>query len=293
MSSDSSDGEEFVAGTPAKSRPLLSARCTNEGGRFARASSSLTRPEARVALPLSAPTACVPVPKPDAAFQRVAPSAGFAAAAPRPATLTAQQPFAVRFSAPSLAPATAQWGGQGASLLQRGAGGFSRIAQERQNAYGAVLDTRAPPYRSEPDVSAAAAVGGGMPAPVSAPQPRVEGLEARCVHTLEPLRAPLKPLFCSCIQTTAAAAPFNGSPRRAVEKRLAAEGEDRQPKRARPKANAGARSTAPRSGATRDNFVRLQLGKAGRNKGAGGRKFVTGCVTAVCCMCVACTFDVV
>ena len=78
-----------------------------------------------------------------------------------------------------------------------------------------------------------------------------------------------------------------------MEKRLAAEGEDRQPKRARPKANAGARSTAPRSGATRDNFVRLQLGKAGRNKGAGGRKFVTGCVTAVFCMCVACTFDVV
>jgi len=181
MSSDSSDGEEFVAGTPVKSRPFLPTRSTNDGGRFARVSSSLTRPaEARAALPLTAPVACVSVPKPDAACQRVVPLAGYAAAAPRPATLTTQQSFAVRFSAPNPAPATAQWGGQGASLLQRGAGGFSRIAQERQNAHGAVPDARAPHW-SESAVIAAAPGGSGKPASVSAPKPRVE---ARYAHVL-------------------------------------------------------------------------------------------------------------
>ena len=181
MSSDSSGGEEFVAGTPAKSRPLLPARCTTDGGRFARASSSLVQlAEARAALPLSAPTAYVPASKPDAVFQRVVPSAGFATSAPRPAALATQQLLASsRFSAPSLAPPTAQWGGQGASLLQRGAGGFSRIAQERQNVHGAVLESRAPPRRSQPVFSAAAAVGGGSLDSISAPQLRVD---ARCAH---------------------------------------------------------------------------------------------------------------
>ena len=180
MSSDSSGGEEFVAGTPAKSRQLLPARCTTDGGRFARASSSLARPaEARAALPLAAPAACVPALKPDAAFQRVVPSAGLAAAAPRPAALATQQPLAGRYSAPSLTAPTAQWGGQGLSLLQRGAGGFSRIAQERQNAHGALLEARAPPHRSELDFSAAAAVGGGRLATFAAPQLRVE---ARCAR---------------------------------------------------------------------------------------------------------------
>lgn len=95
------------------------------------------------------------------------------------------------------------------------------------------------------------------------------------------LCASLTLLLCSCIPATVVAEPFDGSPRKAVEKRPAAAGataEARQPKRARPAANATARTTAPRAGATRDNFVRLQLGKAGRCKGAGGRKFVTGCV---------------
>ena len=180
MSSDSSGGEEFVAGTPAKSRQLLPARCTTDGGRFARASSSLVQhAEARAALPLAAPAACVPALKPDAAFQRVVPSAGLAASAPRPAALATQQALAGRYSAPSLAAPTAQWGGQGASLLQRGAGGFSRIAQERQNAHGAVLEARAPPHRSELEFSAAAAVGGGRLVAIAAPQLRVE---SRCAH---------------------------------------------------------------------------------------------------------------
>ena len=180
MSSDSSDGEEFVAGTPAKSRLLLPARCTNDGGRFARASSSVAqRTEARAVLPLSAPATGAPLANTGSASQRVAAlSAGFAAAAPRPAALS-QQPLAGRFSAPSLAPPAAQWAGQGASLLQRGAGGFSRIAQERQKAHNGQLETPAPPHLSGPSVSAAAAAGGGMLASVLVLQRRVE---ARCAH---------------------------------------------------------------------------------------------------------------
>ena len=53
-------------------------------------------------------------------------------------------------------------------------------------------------------------------------------------------------------------------------------------KRARAAAGPTAASLAkaPRAGSTRDNFVRLQLGKGRKFKGAGGRKFVTGCVRA-------------
>ena len=172
MSSSSSGGGEFVAGTPAKARPLLPAQPQKDGGRFARGP-PLAQPAAVRVAPPSAPAACVLT---DPAFQRVLVPAGRAAAAVGPAPAAQHAPLASRFTAPSVAEPALQWAGQGSSLLQRGAGGFSRIAQERQKVHGAA--TPAPAHWSEPSFTAAPAVDASEHAAFPAPSPRVE---ARCV----------------------------------------------------------------------------------------------------------------
>lgn len=60
----------------------------------------------------------------------------------------------------------------------------------------------------------------------------------------------------------------------------ALQGGEPAPARKRAAASDPALGIAPRAGTKRGNFVRLKVGKGGRFKGAGGRKFVNGCVGA-------------
>ena len=277
MSSSSSGGGDFVAGTPAKSRLLAAQPATAGGGRFARGP-TLAQP-ATVRAAAAAGSADEALTRP--ALQRVAAPPARAATAVNLAPTPQHVPLADRFSAPSVVEATSEWAGQGSSLLHRGAGGFSRIAQERQKAHE-LLGKPAPTYGSEPPFTAAATFVGSVHASASAPPPRAEarcaglGCSAVCSFLLTSLR------LCSSAPAAAVIEPVDAPPRAAPEKRAAAgatAAEGRPLKRARPVA--AARPAAPRAGSTRDNFVRLQLGKAGRCKGAGGRKFVTGCVRSV------------
>lgn len=195
--SSSSEGGEFVAGTPVKARPPLSAQPQPQplpgGGRFARGP-PLAQP-ATVRAALAAPTAACILTRP--AVQRDAPPAARAAASVGPARATPLAPVVSRFSAPSVAEPPSHLVGQGSSLLQRGAGGFSRIAQEREKAHGAQPQTL-PPYRSQPSIPAAAAPTAAVHAPVVAPPPRAEARYAHCWRTACRPDAPLPLQFCCC-----------------------------------------------------------------------------------------------
>ena len=175
--SSSSEGGEFVAGTPVKARPLLAAQPLQGGGRFARGPPLAQPATVRAALPATATPTCILT---GPAVQRVAPPAARAPTSVGPARATPHAPVVSRFSAPSVAEPPSHLAGQGSSLLQRGAGGFSRIAQEREKAHGAQPQTL-PPYRSKPSFSAAPTAA--IRAPVVAPPPRPEARYAHCWRT--------------------------------------------------------------------------------------------------------------
>ena len=163
----SSESGEFVAGTPVKARPVLPAPPPKEGGRFARgpplAQPAVVRSDQRVAPPTASDVSG------PAYHQRVVAPAGRGAASsgPGPGPATQPAPLAGRFAAPSFAEPTTQWTGQGSLLLQRGAGGFSRIAQERQRAH-------APQFVSEPSLPVATAAVGVGNARIAPEIPRAE-----------------------------------------------------------------------------------------------------------------------